>query len=252
MELSLSHKTLTALGIAAACAISTAALAGTSTYTTDFSSGADGWQGPQGPGGATTIEPTGGNPGQYMHTIFNNFGIEFSNSTNANFIGDYTQYSSVTLSIDVDVNDISFFGSPAPRDLIVDLRDYDNPEGGYPWTSVWFIVTTMPGSTDLDWITHDVTISDPNATDLPAGWGGYGAEDPNTFEPILPAGRTFASVLAGVDEIAFSTYVPGFFFGFTDFDLGVDNISITTTTVPAPGAIALLGLAGVRRNRRRS
>ncbi len=33
--------------------------------------------------------------------------------------------------------------------------------------------------------------------------------------------------------------------------VGVDNIAINSSTVPAPGALALLGLAGVARNRRR-
>jgi len=240
-----------ALAVAAAGAFAAGAAAGTTTTTVDFSNGAEGWTGPQGPGGSTVIEPNGGNPGEYMHTIFNNFGIEFTTDTNQAFIGDYTQYDDVTLSIDVDVNDISFFGSPAPRDLIVELRDYDNAPQGYPYVSVWYTLTTMPGATDLDWLTHSVTIADTNATDLPAGWGGYGAEDPDTFEPELPADRTFASVLEGVDELAFSTYVPGFFFGFTDFDIGVDNISITTTPIPAPGALALLGVAGLCSRRRR-
>ena len=72
---------------------------------------------------------------------------------------------------------------------------------------------------------------DPTQTDLPQGWGGSGDEDPNTFEPILPADRTFADVLAGVDEVVFTTFVPGFFYGFTNFDLQVDNVSVRS--VPA-------------------
>ena len=53
-----------------------------------------------------------------------------------------------------------------------------------------------------------------------------GDEDPVTFEPILPAGRSWTDVLAGVDRIEFTTFVPGFFFGFTNFDLSIDNVSI--------------------------
>lgn len=251
MERMSTRTTQAMLAAAASCAMTAGALAGTSTTTVTFSNGTEGWVGPQGSGGSTVIEPTGGNPGEYYHTIFNNFGIEFRTDTNQAFLGDYTQYGEVNLSIDVDVNDISFFGGPAPRDLIVELRDYDNAPTGYPYVSVWYTLTTMPGATDLDWMTHGVTITDTNATELPAGWGGYGAEDPDTFEPTLPDDRTFASVLAGIDEVAFSTYVPGFFFGFTDFDIGVDNISISTTQVPAPGALALLGAAGLCSRRRR-
>ena len=57
------------------------------------------------------------------------------------------------------------------------------------------------------------------------GWGGTGAEDPVTYEPILPPGVTFADVLAGVDRMVFTTLQPGFFYGFTDFDLRIDNIT---------------------------
>ena len=61
---------------------------------------------------------------------------------------------------------------------------------------------------------------------MPAGWGGYGAEDPNTFEPILPEGVTFADVMASVDELAFTTYEPGWFYGPTVFDVRIDNLRI--------------------------
>ena len=60
---------------------------------------------------------------------------------------------------------------------------------------------------------------------------------------------TFADVLANVDEIAFTTLQPGFFFTFDDYDVTLDNISITAT--PTPGALALLGLSGIAGTRRR-
>ena len=34
-------------------------------------------------------------------------------------------------------------------------------------------------------------------------------------------------MLSGVDEMAFTTLQPGFFFGFTDHTVGIDNITIT-------------------------
>jgi hypothetical protein len=40
---------------------------------------------------------------------------------------------------------------------------------------------------------------------------------------------TFADVLAGVDRIVFTTLEPGYMFGFTDFDLRMDNITIVRT-----------------------
>jgi hypothetical protein len=85
----------------------------------------------------------------------------------------------------------------------------------------------MLGTLDANepgWHTYSVDVLDPTASDLPDGWGGTGDEDPVTFEPRLPPGRTFASVLASVDEIHFTTFVPGYFYGFTNFDMQVDNV----------------------------
>lgn len=49
---------------------------------------------------------------------------------------------------------------------------------------------------------------------------------------MLPEGATFATVLAGVDEFHMTTIEPGFAFGFTIFDLRVDNVSVLP--VPEP------------------
>ncbi|MFQ5461674.1 MAG: PEP-CTERM sorting domain-containing protein [Phycisphaerae bacterium] len=207
-----------------------------------FDNGTEGWIGPQGPGGSTTVDPQGGHPGANLHTIFSNFGITFHNSSNGAFVGDYTQSQTVALSIDVKVQDISFFGTPVSRPWLVDLRDFDNPEPGFPWTSVWFKFADISLAQHGDWTTFTVLIEDTSAVDLPPGWGGTGAETPQA-EPILPPNRTFTDVLAGIDEIAFTTFEPGFVFGETQFDVRLDNIAITTggPAVPVP-AISTWGM----------
>ena len=220
------------IGLISGLGLAGAAIAGDSVTTTifDFENGeSGGWNGPQGGGGSSFVDATGGNPGGNYRTIFNNFGVTFENSTHPSCVQDFTQYESVTFTMDLKVEDISFFGSPAPRPWLVEIRDYDNPPGGYPWVSVWYLFEWVEQG---DWTTWSVTITDPSADDLPAGWGGYGAEDPDTFEPILPADRTFASVLAGADAVVYTTLQPGWFFGFTDFDLRLDNITIETVSAP--------------------
>jgi hypothetical protein len=210
-----------------------------------FDNGAEGMIGPSGPGGATNIDLLGGNPGANMHTVFSNFGITFRNSSNPAFIGDYTASGEVTISIDTKVESIDFFGSPVPRPWLVELRDYDDPEPGYPYTSVWYKFADIAEATHGNWQTFSITIADTSSVDLPAGWGGYGAEDPETFEPILPADRTFTDVLAGIDEIAFTTYEPGFFFGETAFDLRIDNVALVTPAsgIPATSEWGLAAMA---------
>ena len=69
-----------------------------------------------------------------------------------------------------------------------------------------------------------------------------------------PDGASFASVLAGVDEFRLTSFQPGFFYGFTVFNVRVDNLFVTTTpaAVPAPGALLLFasGLVALWRRRR--
>ena len=195
------------------------------TYVVNFEDGAQGWVGPSGSGGATTIEPQGGNPGANMHTVFNNFFITFATTTNPAFVQDLSQFEDLTLAIDLKVDDISFFGSPVERPWLVEIRDYDDPPGGYPWVSVWYLFQWVG---EGEWTTFSVSIEDPSMSELPEGWGGYGDEDPVTYEPRLPKDRTFTDVLAGADAVVFTTALPGYAFGFTDFDVRIDNITITT------------------------
>ena len=228
------HTVKPALAPCALLILAAPALASDISAVVDFESGVDGWSGPSGPGGATNIDPTGGNGGGAgLRTVFNDFGITFRTNTNAAFLGDLSQHASVTISVDTRVDDISFFGTPAPRPWLVELRDYDAAVGGFPWSSVWYLFDNISAANNSNYTTYSVTIADPMSTTLPAGWEGYGAEDPMTFEPILPAGVTFADILSGVDEVVFTTLQPGFFFGFTDFDVTLDNITIVRESIEA-------------------
>lgn len=130
------------------------------------------------------------------------------------------------IQLDAKANVVNYLGSPTRRELVVELRDYDNPPADHPYTSVWTIVGYLDAARLPGWHTLGVTVADPLATTLPEGWGGYGAED-KRGRPSLPAGRTFADVLAGVDEIAITTYQPGFLYGSDhDFDIVYDNIAV--------------------------
>lgn len=208
------------------------------TYTTTFDTGADGWS-----LGMGAIDATMGNPAPALRERLETWDVEFINDANPAFIGDYTRASRVKLAIDVLTNDIVFEGAEVPRHLVVELRDHANPEGGYPYTSVWYDLGVI--SKDKSGFRRHAVSFDPNATTLPDGWGGYGAEDAHG-NPKLPDDRTFASVLAHVDEVAFTTMVPGYFYGFAVFDVVADNMSITAKckqTAPHGLAPAPKGLA---------
>ncbi len=230
-----------------ACVLAIAVPA-TATVTT-FDNGPEGWSGPQGPGGNSFIDPNFGNTAPSLRTQFSDFGITFRNSTNPGFIGDYTATPEVNFTIDTYTAQLNFLGLPTQREFIVELRDFDNPPAGYPWVSVWASLGVLNES-NPGWHTWGVSIPDTSMIDLPAGWGGYGAEDPNTFEPMLPADRTFTDVLAGVDQIAFTTFVPGFFFTMSDYDVAVDNIGAFRVPESTTAVIVLLGAMTVVRRKR--
>ncbi len=225
------------------------ALAGTTT-TVDFEDGmTHGWEGPQGFGGASFIDPTNGvGGGAGYRTQFNDFGIDFYNNTNAAFLGDYTQFDDVTISVDLRIDQIGFDGLGITRPFLLELRNYDLGDPGYPWASAYVLFDWYGADSFDGFMTLSATF-DPNATDLPMGWDGNGSFDPDTFAAQLPDGVSFADVLSGVDEIAITTFLPDFFFTNDDYDLTIDNISITTT--PAPSALALIGLSGLVGTRRR-
>ncbi len=216
--------------------------------TTNFDSGDDGWS----VSGRNTVVSDNGNPGANMDVVLIDvFGADIRNTTNPAFLGDYTARGAIRLTVDVRTDFIDFFGTPVTRELVVELRDNTPSSTGAPYVSVWaslgILDETRPG-----WRTYAIDLLDPNSTTLPAGWGGTGDEDPVTFEPRLPADRTFTSVLASVDELHFTTFVPGFFFGFTNFGMAVDNVGFTAIPEPTSAALLLTGLLAAPRRFRRN
>lgn len=223
-----------------------AAASAASAAVTTFESGTEGWS----VSGRDNISATGGNPGANMDVeLIDVFGADTRNNTNSAFLGDYTQLgAALDLSVDIKVTSIDFFGQQVSRDLVVELVDYNPPGSTYPYVSVYKHLGTLTAS-QPGWRNFAAQIPNTSSATLPAGWGGTGDEDPVTFEPRLPLDRTFDSVLRSVDEIRFTTFVPGFFFGFTNFVMAVDNP--TVSAVPEPSVIGLAVLAAPALLRRR-
>jgi hypothetical protein len=215
--------------------------------TVTFDNGQEGWYaGPD----CQTIFPDGGNPGYYWNFASREcdsswvvrYWFYFWNDSDPAFIGDYTQKGPVRLSIDVDVNRYDYIpwpgADPIPveqyRNLVFEFIDYDNPytdpDTGFTWnwTSVLYVAGPFPDRNE-GWKTFEIDIADPSATELPEGWFGYGGpEDPATFASQLPPDRTFADVMAGVDELRIHSVEPGYFYSIAFLhDMNIDNLSIT-------------------------
>ncbi len=226
---------------------------GASTTVVGFDGGSDG-----GFMGNAFFEATGGKPGgnarHFAPDLFFNElrtgGI--GEPANPNFLGDYSSFDSIEFSFDVKTDVLrDFIGNPISRDIGISLRDRDvqGPNGD---AGVFFTFpTVLNESSQDDWTTFSVTIDDPTSATLPPGWLGFGDNDPVfPFESRLPAGATFASVLASVDEFQLTGAIPDFFFGPADMDIRIDNIAVT---VPEPASCLLLlpGLLMLASRRRR-
>ncbi len=228
-------------------AFSGAALA-VSTTVAGFDGGSN-----DGFSGNAFFEATGGNPGGVAHTPDL---IEFpSLRTGANgepanpgFLGDYSPYTNVTFGVDVKtifIQDFDGNETSVPFGVMLinsNIQGTDGPAG------VYFQFGNLSIFDNPNWTSYSVTIPDPTSTMLPTGWVGFGSSN-QFFEPVLPAGVTFADILAGVTEFHISGAVPGFFFGSVIPDYYIDNISVS---VPAPAAtLPLLGFVGAFCGRRR-
>lgn len=237
------------LSVLVAASIAAGAGAGNILVSEDFETGTGGWQFQ----GNELLFP-GGNPGNYLGIpLIDSFGITFGTSdASSPLIGDLTGYAGLEISFDMRTFQFRNFAGepidPASRPLVLQFIDRGDPDDFLDDVSVYIVGQHIPYEKD-GW--SRITFSVPTTTGdlLPDGWGGTGDEDPDTFEPILPSNRTFESVMANVDEVMISTFVPGFFYGFTFWEIGVDNLLVRE--IPAPGAAALLGVASVGLLRRR-
>jgi hypothetical protein len=201
----------------------------------DFEDGnASGWTA----NGIPTIFESDGNPGQYMGVpLLDFFGVQLSAREEASRVfGDLARYGGpLRISVDVRVFGIFDFDNnpidPANYSLVLQMWNYEIPSDGI--VSAYVIGNPLP-SVESGWTRVVFDIPDPTQTELPAGWGGTGAEDPVTFEPELPPGVAYRDVLSNIGQMDLTTFVPGFFYGFNFWEVGWDNLRIEVITDGCP------------------
>ena len=91
-----------------------------SAVVTTFENGAEGWS----LNGREMIFPTGGNPGARLNLFTQSFGAHTVNTTNSEFLGDFTRFGS-PIRISIDLNAILVrsvpLGRPLMHNMIVNL-----------------------------------------------------------------------------------------------------------------------------------
>lgn len=215
--------------------------AGAQGQVTTFDNGTNGWR----INGDSFIAAEGGNPGAHLDGfIFSAVAMTVRNTTEP-FIGDYRGRGNMQFTIDLRVDSINFAGTEVERPFAVEIRAFNINGTGI--NAQIFAPLTDIGTFRPGWETFTASL-DTDSGSIPFGWFGGGSFD--DFGPTLPEGITVDDVLGNVSELAFTTFVPGFFFGSAQFDFGVDNVGIVQ--VPAPSAaLTLTGVLAVAARRRR-
>jgi len=116
-------------------------------------------------------------------------------------------------------------------------------DGGWTWAGDMHIGITDPNGNSLQFGGYDYDDGSPNAGDFPSSWD-------SSTSGVYSHGASLAPVLGGSGDWTF-TFTDGYSSGAaTDNWNGIVNME-GLTLVPAPGALALLGLAGLAGRRRR-
>ncbi len=135
------------------------------------------------------------------------------------------------------------------------LENWATPGNVYAWD--WNTNTSRIGTITFD--ADEDTLISINGFDL-SGWGQYA--DSAAWVRVVADGETVFEESFFFDG-NLGTADLGFDFGYASqfqiqlenigqwASVGIDNIEIGSMSVPAPGALALLGLAGIVGNRRR-
>jgi len=170
------------------------------------------------------IEPTGGNPGYWLHTPFLDTAIVRTATTpgiGSRFTGNFRAENVVAIGLDAITKYVDFSADERPMSVML-FDDNDTPDD--PTDDSWVYRVggkniPRPGE---GWQSYSFEV--PNGSKgLPGGWvAGY---DFNA--PPRDADAIWDSVITGVDYVVFNWHDPDYFSIFQLWDVGVDNMSIT-------------------------
>ncbi len=230
------------LPLAAIAGLAVAPAAAEIFAQTTFDNGFEGW------GAVFMSDPSGlgdhivdGGPGQgsVLRHIHNDWGVQFRNTTNQAFLGDYTRHGDVlNFSFDERNASLDFFQGWTGRAF--HLQFTMNLGNGRSIIASHEFYRVMP---EEGWVTHSLDI-DVTSTETPDGWRLFY----NNLDPVTD--YTFADIMRNVDMITLSNYHPDYAYPSGWFAVMFDNITVSRA-VPAPGVLALMGCAALPLHRRR-
>src|SRR5687768_16883085 len=193
------------------------------------------------------IEPTGGNPGAWLHNAgLDTFALILTNTPTipSLFTGNLRARGVTNIGVDAITNSATFGAGGRQFSLL--LRNTRNtPNDPDDDDYAYFVGPTVP-QVGEGWKSFNFNIPSQDTSAVPAGWSGGHAGDPENFRP----GVTWNDVITNVDSVEFWWLHPAFFAIFQQWDVGVDNVRVTVPE-PSSALVALGSLALVSVSRRR-
>lgn len=156
------------------------------------------------------IDASGGNPGAFLHnSVIDTFAPQLRTTTASSpFLGDYRALGVQSLGVDLNTIALNF---PALREATLMLSS-----GA---CSIYFLGTDTVPQAGAGWKSFDFTF-DASSTTMPAGWFPYGScSDPDT---------AWNTVMTNVTEVRYFYGDPTFFYIFDQWNVGADNMRIST------------------------
>jgi hypothetical protein len=188
--------------------------------------------------GADIIEPTGGNPGAWLHNpLLDTFAPILTSSFGvpSDFNGNLRAKGVISMGVD-GRTDHADFGAGG-RNFSILLRNTRGTPGDFDDDDYAYFVGPLVPQVGEGWRSYNFAIPSQDTSAVPAGWSGGHAGDPENFRP----GVTWNDVITNVDRVEFWWLHPAHFAIFQQWNVGVDNVSVT---VPEP-ASATCALAAV-------
>lgn len=201
------------------------------------------WRLTSNPGRLYQIEPSGGNPGAYLHgQVAAAVPTWYIDQPNGNpFTGDYAAEGVSAFSYDMNIS-----GGVQVPDRNVTLHLYTTLGTGDPVQGIeGYSIGDDISEYRPEWLHHAYPLDAASAT-IPAGWVVFeGDGTPGTD-------ADWQALVRHVENVTIALGTPGFFYpNLNVWDLGLDNVQLTT--VPAPGTMGglMMLLAPMVTRRRR-
>ncbi|MGH9465449.1 MAG: hypothetical protein ACRD0X_07355 [Thermoanaerobaculia bacterium] len=183
--------------------------------------------------GCDVEEPAGGNPGFWLHAPTLDTTVPVASNdplVDSEFNGDFRAMEVVRLAIDARLDHTDFPVEGLPFSILLynnrgTPAQFDDDDWAY------FVGPDPIPVEGEGWVHYDFAIPSQATEPVPEGWGGGHPGDPENFRE----GVDWNDIVTAVSDVQFWYGDPRLFYIFQMWDVGVDNVTLETTTIFADG-----------------